>query len=441
MVEYSEGSVDELAPSPQLRSPVRGLKSGSSTPSPAKLAPTHSLFMASIDSSPTRKRNVGDVQMNDGVATGNGNGGANFRSSTRVIESLHDQIDTLTNTNLQLTIQSNNLLNKLENAQQRESKLLESTSSLKHENDNLGSMLNRKTRKVKELEEELGKIRLEYKSALHEKSQLEEQWEHTNENEKYMEQKMEMIQAQYDGLVDSQKYYKAHYKSQLGELQEEVEKLKNEQINYLEGTSREGGFVDLKLQEFDSKYENLQQMEQMRLQFLNDKCDSILKQFDLESWLALYKESKKMALTYAERMGLDLPGKFLSYIEDPILVDLESRQQQFANTSGKITGSDNGAQPLKMVKLRNRSNGTSNNNTTSKRSSFYGGSKQVPKSSLPGSLPGVRRSSSRRTNSGKSDTNSSAESSPILPSSSSRNASSPSPRMVNSSTFRKKADN
>lgn len=419
------------------------LKSSAKTPflnpqaaSPAKLAPNHGIFMANIDGSPTRKKTV-----NDRVAllspSGFSNSSNNSSSSTRVIESLHEQIDTLTNTNLQLTVQSHSLLDKLESAQQRESKLLENTSSLKHENDNLVSMLNRKARKLKDLEEELIDFKKEYNSVLEERSELQEKEKKSSEQEEILNQQVEMIQVQYDAIVDSQKYYKKHYKSEISSLREQLESLKVEQLNYIQSSAAQTNQLDVRLLEFDSKCNNMQELEAARLQFLEDECEDMMRQLDLSSWVTLYKESKNMLFTYAEKMQIDISQDFKELLQDPALTALESKPQY--NKHSML--------PLKMAKLRNNMSNTSpnantySNNSHSKRSSFYGGTKQFATSALPGTLPGVKRTSSRRKNSGKSDYSSaSTESSPILHPPTPRNASTPSSRMSSASSYSRKAD-
>nr|4LL7_A Chain A, SWI5-dependent HO expression protein 3 [Saccharomyces cerevisiae S288C]4LL7_B Chain B, SWI5-dependent HO expression protein 3 [Saccharomyces cerevisiae S288C]4LL7_C Chain C, SWI5-dependent HO expression protein 3 [Saccharomyces cerevisiae S288C]4LL7_D Chain D, SWI5-dependent HO expression protein 3 [Saccharomyces cerevisiae S288C]4LL7_E Chain E, SWI5-dependent HO expression protein 3 [Saccharomyces cerevisiae S288C]4LL7_F Chain F, SWI5-dependent HO expression protein 3 [Saccharomyc len=92
--------------------------------------------------------------------------------SSRVIESLHDQIDMLTKTNLQLTTQSQNLLSKLELAQSKESKLLENLNLLKNENENLNSIFERKNKKLKELEKDYSELSNRYNEQKEKMDQL-----------------------------------------------------------------------------------------------------------------------------------------------------------------------------------------------------------------------------------------------------------------------------
>ncbi|QLL31329.1 hypothetical protein HG536_0B01920 [Torulaspora globosa] len=419
--EYNGSPV--AAVGPEIRSP---LKSPARTPklktpgaSAAKLAPNHTIFMANIDSSPSRRKEDRN------------NGGGS--SSTRVIENLHDQIDTLTSTNLQLTLQSNNLLSRLEAAQQREAKLLETTASLRHENENVASMLNRKSRKLKDLEDDFVKLDEKYNSLLKDKADLEDRVRDTSEKESKLKQEIEMVKAQYDALVDSQDYYRKHYTSELDTLRGQLDLLKQEQRRRLEQSKAEEALLDTKLSEFETKCENWKGLDDARLSHLESKCNDIVSQLDLPAWINLYKESKNMLLKCGQEMNIKIPEDLERTMQDPSMTSLELTSQQ-RNVSPGLS--------LKMAKVRSgRSTTSPNVNTFSnaphaKRSSFYGGAKQIPQS-VTGSLPGLKRSSSRRKNSGRAEQiNSSAEASPVLRQAS-RNASSPSPRMVSQATFRK----
>lgn len=402
-----------------LRSPLRTSKLKTPGASPAKLAPNHTLFMANIDKSPSRRKED------------HHNGGGS--SSTKVIENLHEQIDTLTNTNLQLTLQSNNLLNRLEVAQQREAKLLETTASLKHENENVESMLNRKSRKLKELEVEFANLRQNYDTLLKEKTELQDRARDTSDRESKLKQENEMVKVQYDALVDSQDYYKKHYSSELDTLREQLDSLKQDQRRQLEQSRADESLLDAKLSQFEAKHGNMKELEDARVLHLESKCNDIVGQLDLPSWFTLYKESKSMLLKYASEMNIKLPEDLDQTLQDAGLESLEFKSQQ-RNISPSL--------PLKMNKVRSGRPATSpntnsfSNATHSKRSSFYGGAKQIPQSAA-GALPGLKRSSSRRKTSERSDNiNSSAESSPVLRQNM-RNASSPSPRMNSQATFRK----
>ncbi|QLQ78841.1 hypothetical protein HG537_0B01890 [Torulaspora globosa] len=405
---------------PEMRSP---LKSPARTPkvktpgvSPAKLAPNHTIFMANIDNSPSRRKE-------------DRNGGG--LSSTRVIESLHEQIDTLTSTNLQLTVQSNNLLGRLESAQVREAKLLETTASLKHENENITSMLNRKSRKLKDLEEEFSQLEQKYHSLLEDKTALEDRVRDTCEKEVKLKQEIDMVKAQYDALVDSQDYYRKYYASELDTLRGQLDSLKQEQKRHLEQSKAEEALLDTKLSEFETKYENWKGLDDARWVHLDTKCNDIVGQLDLPSWINLYEESKKILLKCAQDMNIKIPEELERTIQDPSMNSSQLTSQQ-RNISPGLS--------LKMAKVRSgrpASSSTVNTNAThTKRTSFYGGAKQIPPS-VTASLPGLKRSSSRRANSGRTEQiNSSAEASPVLRQAA-RNASSPSPRMISPATFRK----
>lgn len=414
-------AVGATMPSP-LKSPVKSPRTPTlRTPgaSPAKLAPNHAIFMTNIDSSPTRRK--------DEPYNGSGS------SSTKVIENLHEQIDSLTNTNLQLTLQSNNLLSRLEAAQQRESKLLETTASLKHENENVGSMLNRKSRRLKDLEDDFSKLQQNYDDLSGEKKELEDRERDISDREVKLRQELEMIRAQYDALVDSQQYYRKHYTSELDTLKEQLETFKQEQRCQLEQSKADEDLLHLKLVEFETKCDSMKDLEIARLMNLENRCNEIVGQLDLSSWFKLYEASKNMLLNYAQEMNFKIPDDLERTIQDTTMVPPQPKSVQRMASP---------ALPLKMAKVRNTKPTTSPNANAfssanhAKRSSFYGAAKQVSQSA-PGALPGVKRSSSRRQNSGRSDQlDSSADSSPILRQNA-RHASSPSPRMVSQATFKR----
>ncbi|GAV53442.1 hypothetical protein ZYGR_0AI07260 [Zygosaccharomyces rouxii] len=404
-----------------LESPPRVLIPEDSE-SPAKLAPNHSIFMASINrGSPAGKKNGESAVVGMGSQAARDNSTPKQNGSmlsTRVIESLHDQIDTLTSTNLQLTVQSKNLLDKLDTAQQKESKLLENSASLKHENENLVSMLNRKTRKLKDVEEELASYKKNHDSLEEEKTALQKKWENSSNEEATLRQQMEMVQAQYDALVDSHQYYKSHYGSQISTLSDQLENLKLEQRNYAQRVSEEADSFDVKLLEYDSKHTNLQQAEEARVKYLESRCDVLTQQLDLPSWVQLYRESKNMVLEYAEKMKLKVPTEFETLIQDPELTALEAKNLN--------SGSNAAVLPLRVGKQRagganattSQSGASGSNAAHGKRSSFYGGiASSYPSSTLPGTLPGVRRSSSRRKPSSRvaSDASNSGDSSSNFP--------------------------
>ncbi|KAH3902937.1 She3p SCDLUD_000536 [Saccharomycodes ludwigii] len=236
-------------------------------------------------------------------------------SSTRVIESLHQQVDTLTSTNLQLTLQSNNLLNRLEAATLKDAKQTETVNLLKHENENLNSVLNRKTRRNKELEQDLKELKLKYKEISEENKTLSNEMKDKSGNESKLVNELEMIKVQYDALVDAQSGYKKHYENEISKLKTTlVDLTKNQEKVLLENLNKIVKLDD-SLQKNYRKYESnysvfrdevgLQLNElSNQLSILSDKAD---KGDDLE---IVYQESVDMTLKFAKEMSVILDKKF-----------------------------------------------------------------------------------------------------------------------------------
>lgn len=367
--------------SSHLRSPVRV--------SPSKIALNRSAFMANTSNhnSPTKQR--------DGSVSGN-------TSSTKVIEALYQQIDTLTNTNLQLTVQSNNLLTKLENANSKEAKQLETVATLKHENENLNSMLNRKSRRCKDLEDQLVQLRNSYEETAVDYRALKQNMESTTQREAQLQGEIQILKVQYDALLDSQKRYREHYEQEIHTLNLNLEKLKKENDMFITKNVRNilnnSSALQTKLNQYTSKYKDLEALNLQHIGLLSEKVDKMASQMDLPAWEKLYKDTRDIALDYAKKMDLSL---------EQDVIEEHGRQGTFASKflSNAYPSPETMAPPLRVPKTRS---------TSGKRSSFYGGNVTVPgtvSGAIPsssglgmastvtptqGSLPGLKRSSSTR---------------------------------------------
>ncbi|CCH61859.1 hypothetical protein TBLA_0F03210 [Henningerozyma blattae CBS 6284] len=394
--------------------------------SQGKLAPSHNIFMVSIDGSPKVNKN------NSSKAAASPSIGISS-SSSKVIESLHDQIDTLTNTNLQLTIQSHSLLEKLDAAQQKESQFHENITSLRHENENLNSMLSRKTRKLKDTEDELNELKQKFDQMLKENTSLKSNVEQSTLKETQLQEQSELYKAQYDAIVESQQYYRNHYNSEVTELKQQIEELKKSQINQLQKIKEHHLSIDDKMDHFHKKYKDMKELEDSRYAFLDVKCQEAISELDLPSWVRLYKESKNQLFDYSDKMQLNISDKYKDLARDEALVALEGKTNtqlnSIINENSNNSISNNNSVPLRMSKRSSYINtqqqqqqqqmpyhsynnvnsstssnltpttSNSNNNGSIKRKSFYGGTMPVSNTQSTGSqgtLPGVKRSGSVR---------------------------------------------
>ncbi|AET38920.1 She3p Ecym_3434 [Eremothecium cymbalariae DBVPG len=329
--------------------------------------------------------------------------------SGKVIETLHQQVDALTSTNLQLTKQSNQLLEKLESYNMKEAKYLETISSLKHENENLNSMLNRKTRRVRDLDTELGQLKVSYEDATTSHKHLKDQLENKFANEVELKQQCQLLQVQYDAVVDAQKRYREHYEKEISELKDILNTLKrdNEQFlnDYMTSLARNQLDVDNKLGEYSGKFHRMELSQKEAVIELNGKYDRLKSELDIEAWVTLYKQLRETALEYAKELDLNLPAEFVEiHGEDGYFVKMFSEDQSPSSTKQSAIAADSaniqspslGLQSISPPPLRIPKSRT----PTTKRSSFYG-------SAIPGSnnsasssavlLPGVKRTGSIRS--------------------------------------------
>ncbi|CAI4058846.1 hypothetical protein N7582_001217 [Saccharomyces uvarum] len=365
--------------------------------SPSKLAPHHNIFMASLESSPTKDRN----------------GSSQNATSSKVIESLHDQIDMLTKANLQLTTQSQNLLSKLELAQSKESKLLENLNLLKNENENLSSIFERKNKKLKEVEKNFSDLSTDYNVQKEKLAELNKVMENSSVMEKTSSEKLQNLEVNYDSLLESQNFYKDHYSNEISKLNEKISflelELSNQNLNFGSDASSNSD-MEINLTKFSDSVNDLKAMETEKNSKLSKIIGQTLNELNLENWLSLYETNENLISSFAEKMDLnDILEKNddKRNNKDTVLQNLKKNVQtqiESNNANNMNNGNESDILPIKMVKLRKTPNpndpSSNSSNSNNKRRSFYTASPllssgSAPKSSSP-VLPGVKRTASVR---------------------------------------------
>ncbi|SCU97261.1 LAFA_0G10616g1_1 [Lachancea sp. 'fantastica'] len=384
------GSTNDVLHGDRLSSPVKL--------SPSKLSMNHGAFMANIQNghSPVRDASPG------------------ASSSSRVIEVLHNQIDNLTRTNLELMVQSNNLLSRLETANSTHGKQLESYSTLKYENDNLNLMLSRKERRVRELEEQSSRLKNSYEEATVNNKTMHSRLQKFTQRESEREEQFQMVQAQYDALLDAQGRYREQYSREVQELRSQLQDYKAEQEKQVSGSLKalldNNAALQGKVDEYAEKFQKLAAAQEGHAEVVDRECNSLRSQLDSAKWENLYQESCNAVLDFASHTGRELSASFLSQhgrgsIKSEVKSPQTFQEGQRASLSPNL-GSSSGfvnPQQIRVPKTRNSS--------SAKRSSFYGTNVSIPASPVPGvrqassspatapsgTLPGVRRSSSIRS--------------------------------------------
>ncbi|CCK68393.1 uncharacterized protein KNAG_0A07400 [Huiozyma naganishii CBS 8797] len=331
-------------------------------------------------------------------------------SSTRIIETLHEKVDTLTSTNLQLTLQSHTLLEKLDHAQKREIKLNENISHYNHERDNLNSMLQRKKRKINELQGEIDELVQTFDSLQTSNSTLEKEIEENSALVDDYKEKTASLTRNYDTVLQAQDSYTSHFETEIQSLVEQIKAIKARQTLKLKCDYGPNHVIEDQLLKFKKLSINSttpvsESRHSLIETILKQKAQQTLKQLDLPSWLTLFRVSENIAKEYAEKNGLDLEAldvkqvmskenmdeiktveSGLSQEEDTITI--KKRQRQLPNSRTPSGGSPStfGGQSPKV------------GGNSSIRSTFYGSStigkkpNSINTPSTPSvALPGVKR--------------------------------------------------
>jgi hypothetical protein len=144
-------------------------------------------------------------------------------SSTRVIESLHRELDDLKLEVLNYKNKNAELKKANEIVTKRRNQLVEQISNVKHENDTVNSLLHRKERRIASLEEQLNEVACSSDDLKFKLKSLETRCNKLQESEASSVAEYERIKIAYDIMVTSQKEYRDYYTSEIKSLKEKLE--------------------------------------------------------------------------------------------------------------------------------------------------------------------------------------------------------------------------
>lgn len=326
-------------------------------------------------------------------------------SSTRLIESLHEQVDALTQKNLALTSKTQEHLSQLEAQQQRETKLTENTAMLKHERENLISMLGRKSRKLADLEKELEKLRDRQENLQKERQQLQERRSKLESERTGSQQKIEALRAQHRSIIDSSaENTRTEAIQSVNTLESEWQLCRrqlSERILYAKQQNKNR--ID-RINEMISRIDRFEKARRQKKQAIITKfCDNFISDLKLNHWITLYKESKNLLRQYSEHNNLELPASYTRLTHDLKLNALETRliNTKRPSKGAKTTESQNNRISSGNTTSQNSSPSltptTSTNPFFSRKKNAYRGdlSFSPRNATLPNNLlPGVKRSAS-----------------------------------------------
>lgn len=430
----------------QITLTQRLMSNQDSTPnaSPVKLGQQHKLFMTKLQVSPTKNGNNNnsnnnndlthqssnsspmkfDYEMSQGMhstsineldspnVSGRSGTDANTSitmnaNSSRVIDSLRDQVDTLTETNLELTKQSHNLLNKLETVQINETDLMEDLSHLKNANELVNNELSYSTTKLRQLEEQLTELKRQYNDEIKLKLALERQIKAANTNGvDSLRDEVLMRQSQYDALLDNHQNYKEMYTTKINDMTEKLETLK---VACKTEDENDNDIIGERLKEMEILSQEYSTIDKNFIDYVkHDKLQSAINEkFNVEDWIQLHKDMNETFNKYVDRMGI--PDAVVDKLKHELQIP-ENSNTKFINRMRQVSdGVDNGSTKDKRRSyygsLRNGSQEKINNSdhdTTSASNveiSSDGSSRILSDGSISSiSLPGVKRTSSVRRN-------------------------------------------
>ncbi|CCK68578.1 She3p KNAG_0B01310 [Huiozyma naganishii CBS 8797] len=333
-----------------------GVTEGNGVPAASgeKLAAQYGIFMANLQ---------GQGQGQSGTVAASSAGG---EASGQVIDVLRARVDTLAETNVQLAMQSHSLLEKLEQAQENETRLLDGSLQLKQASDALHEELDGSTVELRQLESRAAELRAAVEEQRKRAATAVESSPLQQGDVAAWSEQAERAQAQYTALITSQQLYKDHYLARIKQLREELDSA----VAAAAATdSLDTSSLQLSLREFTQDRESLDALHTALTETLGADFDAGLTTAD---WATLYTATRARLETLASEMGYTL-----AELLQGTATAMQQRQQQH-----------------QQHQHRHRN--------------FFGASSPtlgaVPTSAGTAALPGVKRTSSLRKTSQESDT-------------------------------------
>ncbi|CUM68451.1 uncharacterized protein PRCAT00006175001 [Priceomyces carsonii] len=159
------------------------------------------------------------------------------KPTSRVIDSLHSEIDELKN-ELEIARLAKEEYKKkhLVESKKNES-YVDQLANAKHENDMVNALLKRKERRVADLEEQYNDLNSSNETLLLNNKNMKIRCENLQESSALSTAEYERLKIAYDALLASQVEYKKHYQKEIHNLTSQFEKYKKESSERFESLS------------------------------------------------------------------------------------------------------------------------------------------------------------------------------------------------------------
>lgn len=245
--------------------------------------------------------------------------------SSRVIEALHSEIDELKSELIQARSRSEELKKTNDVIKKRRDQLVEQISNVKHENDTVNALLERKQRRIADLENQLNGYMSSTDDLNFRVKALESRCLKLQESEMVAVAENERTKIAYDTIISSQKQYREHYTKEVTELREKLQEFLTTKdaeitrnigmINKSDATIfRSIKFITINAEKVQSLYQKKNEalnttIKDLHTRVLNNSNDTD----------ALLSASKSLFFQIADQLQIDrteLMQKYLSSSED-----------------------------------------------------------------------------------------------------------------------------
>lgn len=153
---------------------------------------------------------------------------ASNKPTSRVIDSLHSQIDDLKTELETVKISHDDYKKKYVLVSQKNDSFVDQLANAKHENDMINALLKRKERRIADLEDQYNELSSSNESLQLNNKNMKIRCENLQQSSASSTAEYERLKIAYDALIASQVEYKRHYQKELNTLASKLEAYKTE---------------------------------------------------------------------------------------------------------------------------------------------------------------------------------------------------------------------
>lgn len=159
-------------------------------------------------------------------------------TSSKVIDSLHQEIDTLKSELESTKLSNSSYKKKFEILSKKNELYVDQLANAKHENDMINALLKRKERRIVDLENEYNDILSSNENLKLTNKNMKIRCDNLAESSSQSTAEYERLKIAYDALTASQLEYKRHYESEIKNMNENFKTFKLEYVEKYENLSK-----------------------------------------------------------------------------------------------------------------------------------------------------------------------------------------------------------